>query len=437
MAVIFGIGAFQAFVFSLLLLTKNNRKTSDKFLAGFFFIVALYFFNICSSAFELWREFPDIIFIITLVVLTIGPLLYFYVLSLIGKKISKKQLIAHSIPIIGIYLIILPFIFHSKDEKTLYFTDKFINLPLNVSLGLFIQYLSAPIYFIWIIVILKKYKKDLKDTYSSIEKNNLDWMHKLLIGAITFWMMDCLNIYALNYTNLYYPYIVSFYIKILFMGFIILIGYYGIKQGGVFVLTSFQQLEESDILSKESTRSHSDKIAEENVKAFVAHIRDEKVNSEICIQDIAMNLKIPSYVLSQILNVKVNRDTNNGNDEKVKLIPDIEVGKHVGILLEYMKKEKVYLNSELRIQDIAIKLNISVHILSHILNVTLNQNFFDFVNTYRIEEAKTRLLDTQYNNLTVLAIAYDCGFNSKATFNRLFKQYTGTTPTQYKNSNTL
>jgi AraC-like DNA-binding protein len=351
---------------------------------------------------------------------------------LIGKEISKKQLFAHLIPIIGTYLIILPFIFHSKDEKALYFTDKFINLPLNVSIGLFIQYLSAPVYFTWIIIILKKYKKDLKDTYSSIDKTNLDWMRKLLIGAIIFWMMDCLNIYALNYTNLYYPYIVSFYIKIFFMVFIILIGYYGIKQGCVFVITQFQQVEESDIWSKESTKPLSDKTAEENVKALVAHIRDEKVDSEICFEDIAMSLKIPSHVLTHILNVKVKREYNNRNNEKVKLLPDNEVEKHIEILSVYMKKEKVYLNSELRIHDVAKSLNLSVHILSHILNTKLNQNFYDFVNKYRIEEVKTRIKDSRYINLTMIAIAFDCGFNSKATFNRLFKQYTGTTPSQYK-----
>ena len=97
-----------------------------------------------------------------------------------------------------------------------------------------------------------------------------------------------------------------------------------------------------------------------------------------------------------------------------------------------MQKEKVYLNSEIRIQDLANHLKIPVHTLSHLINASLNQNFYDFINTYRINEVKMRLQDEKYSHYTIVAIAFDCGFNSKATFNRLFKQYTGLTPTQYK-----
>ncbi|NOQ23727.1 MAG: helix-turn-helix domain-containing protein [Bacteroidales bacterium] len=368
---IFGIGAFQAFIFSLLLLTKKEKKEADKFLAGFFFIITLYLANIYSVKFNLWAKRPEIILSITLVSLTYGPLLYFYVQSLIGKEISRKKLKAHLIPIIGTFLIVLPFMFHSKDEKLLYFTDKFINLPLNVSIGTFIQYLSAPIYFIWIILILKKHKQNLKKNHSSIDKINLSWMRKLLFGVSSIWIIDCMNVYALNFTDLEIHYSISWIIKLFFIFFILLIGYYGINQGSIFAPLHEDQSKENNTLT----------------------------------------------------------------DIKIKLISDETADVHTQTVVDYMQKERVYLDNELRIQDVAINLNISVHILSHIINEKLNQNFYDFVNTYRIEEAKIRLLDKQYNDLTVVAIAYDCGFNSKATFNRLFKQYTGTTPTQYKNSN--
>ena len=102
-------------------------------------------------------------------------------------------------------------------------------------------------------------------------------------------------------------------------------------------------------------------------------------------------------------------------------------------MIKYIKNEKVFLNNELRIQDISIKLNIPVHIISYVINDKLDQNFYDLINNFRIEEVKSRLINPKFENLTIVAIAYDCGFNSKATFNRLFKKYTGTTPTQYKN----
>lgn len=89
---------------------------------------------------------------------------------------------------------------------------------------------------------------------------------------------------------------------------------------------------------------------------------------------------------------------------------------------------------ELTLKDLASALDIYPHYITQVLNTVFNQNFYDFINNYRIEEVKERLRDSQYRNLTVLAIAYDCGFNSKSTFNRIFKQKTGLTPTQYRNN---
>ncbi|MCD7936050.1 MAG: helix-turn-helix transcriptional regulator [Tannerellaceae bacterium] len=99
----------------------------------------------------------------------------------------------------------------------------------------------------------------------------------------------------------------------------------------------------------------------------------------------------------------------------------------------YMQKEKPYLHMDLTLKDLASALDTYPHYITQVLNTVFNQNFYDFINSYRIEEVKERLLDSQYQNLTVLAIAYDCGFNSKSTFNRIFKQKTGFTPTQYRN----
>lgn len=373
MYAIFLIGAFQSLIFSLLLLTKKENKKADKFLSAFFFVITLYLLNNYSVKFSLWKIFPEIISVITLVTLSYGPLLFFYVSSLIGKKINRKQILFHLLPIILIFLIILPFLFYSKEEKWLYFTDKFINLPLNVSIGTFIQYLSAPFYFIWIILILNKHKQNLKNTHSFTDKINLDWMRKLLYGGISIWFVDCLNVYALNFSSIEYPYIISIIIKIIFIIFIILIGYYGINQGSIF---------------------------------------------------------------SVIQSPKDNENTKT-KEEKTKRIPDEIAEKQANTLLNYMQEEKAYLNSELRIQDIAINLNLPVHVLSYIINTKLNKNFYDFVNQYRIEEAKFRLHDLDCNNLTIVAIAYDCGFSSKATFNRLFKKYTGITPTQHKNLKSL
>jgi len=259
MYIVFGLGAFQSIIFSLLLITKKGKHTADKYLAGFFFVITLYLLNIYSVKFDIWKKFPEIIAIITLVSLTYGPLLFFYVSSLIGQKVFPKHILLHAIPVSITFLIIFPFLFYSKEEKLLYFTDKFINLPLNVSIGTFIQYLSAPIYFIWTIIRLKKYKQHLKNYRSSIEKINLQWMRKLLYGVITIWFIDCLNVYALNFTDFNIPNFVSWYIKYAFIAFILIIGYYGVNQGSVFAVFPSQNFNNNTQVKDERLKRISDR----------------------------------------------------------------------------------------------------------------------------------------------------------------------------------
>ncbi len=108
---------------------------------------------------------------------------------------------------------------------------------------------------------------------------------------------------------------------------------------------------------------------------------------------------------------------------------------HLQLLLEVMDKEKPFLKNDLTLQKLAALLDISTHHLSQIINERLNLNFFDFVNGYRINEAKLRLVSPDFQNLTILAIAEECGFNSKSSFNTAFKKFTDVTPTEFKKQN--
>ncbi len=101
-------------------------------------------------------------------------------------------------------------------------------------------------------------------------------------------------------------------------------------------------------------------------------------------------------------------------------------------LFQHMEEFKPHLNPDLTISNLAELMNINVEYLSETLNNRLNRNFFDFINHYRIEEFKKRCNLTENKNITLLGIAFDCGFNSKATFNRVFKNATGKTPSEFK-----
>ncbi|MEP0262532.1 helix-turn-helix domain-containing protein [Dokdonia sp.] len=99
-------------------------------------------------------------------------------------------------------------------------------------------------------------------------------------------------------------------------------------------------------------------------------------------------------------------------------------------LTVYFDENKPYLNSELRLDDLAEKLNLSRHHTSQIINEHFDANFFDFINSYRIEEAKKSL--TSKNDLSITDIIFSSGFNNRVSFYKAFKKHTGTTPSSYK-----
>lgn len=100
-------------------------------------------------------------------------------------------------------------------------------------------------------------------------------------------------------------------------------------------------------------------------------------------------------------------------------------------LMLLMDAEKPYLDNELGLPQLADEMDISSHDLSYLLNEGFGMNFFLFINTYRVAEAKQLMLSEQHKHLNLLGIAYSAGFNSKTTFNTSFKKETGLSPSQF------
>lgn len=101
-------------------------------------------------------------------------------------------------------------------------------------------------------------------------------------------------------------------------------------------------------------------------------------------------------------------------------------------LKETVAINRFYADAELTLTTLALKLSIHPHDLSHIINVGLEKNFSDFINEFRVREVSRKMQDPASDKLTLLGIAYESGFNSKRTFNRVFKEITGKTPVEYK-----
>ena len=101
-------------------------------------------------------------------------------------------------------------------------------------------------------------------------------------------------------------------------------------------------------------------------------------------------------------------------------------------LLQHMQTNKPYLENEFRMNELAEQLAISPHHLSQVINENLNKNFSDFVNTYRVNEAKQLLHDSAYQDKYIIDVAYAAGFNNKTTFNKAFKEQTGMSPSVFR-----
>lgn len=103
-------------------------------------------------------------------------------------------------------------------------------------------------------------------------------------------------------------------------------------------------------------------------------------------------------------------------------------------LKELMETEKIYLQSSLKLLDVANLMEVQTHHISQIINQQEEKHFSDYINTYRVRDAKKLLIETDHK---IIHVAYDCGFNNKASFNNAFKKHTGMSPSQYRTSHSM
>lgn len=114
--------------------------------------------------------------------------------------------------------------------------------------------------------------------------------------------------------------------------------------------------------------------------------------------------------------------------------PVSELEKSKKQISDYMETHQPFLNPEITLPELAKNLKMSTNQLSQIINSGYNKNFNEFINSYRVEMFKSKLQDDSIQHLSLLGIALECGFNSKATFNRVFKKLTNQSPSQYQKS---
>jgi AraC-like DNA-binding protein len=353
------IGITQSLFAGLVVITKKPSVLSNRILAIWLFMIVF------DMLLTLLVYKVDTIFLFTTVPFAYGPLLYFYIHSLMHKNLPlKKRFLLHFIPFVVFFLLSLNFrklnitstvTFLEKDAYTIFRFIYGVSIFLSITGYSLIAYLT-----------ITKYQKNLKNlsAFTSADMT-LNWLKMItILFYVAYTLMFITGgIQVFGRMDPFRPAIIS-YVGLTIFAF--LISFYGIRQ-----------------------------------PVLLGWVLDENENAD------------------------TGRYKRSGLSE-----PDAD--KYLARLETYLQDKKPYLNSELTIYNLSSELDISRHHLTQVINEKLNKNFYTLINDYRLEEVKKRLENPEYQNYTLLAIAYDAGFNSKSTFNDFFKKSTGMTPSQYK-----
>ena len=362
---------FQCLILSFYLLTqKNNRRLSNIILAAFLLSKAISEIGGVLAHFEELRSyvishFPHLCYIDFPFHYVYVPVLYLYILSFTKRGFEfKKVYLLHFTPFI-FFCILITLKFHINSADTI---REILQTGSRFSsfehlLFDFLKNLQFFGYAIASLIVLKKYRIEIKNIYSTIEHINLSWLNFVLFGFIG-WK----SLRVLEYV--------------------------------LWIIT-------------------------ENINVFILYIAAEVIFIVFVSLIFLKGLKQPE-IFSGYNEIRLKRKY-----EKT-LLPDAIKEEYKNNLIRYMETKKPYLDPSLCLNDLAEKVSIPPHHLSQILNSCLKQNFFDFINSYRIKESKSILVEQGSNKKTILEILYESGFNSKSVFNTAFKKHTGMTPTQFR-----
>jgi YesN/AraC family two-component response regulator len=136
--------------------------------------------------------------------------------------------------------------------------------------------------------------------------------------------------------------------------------------------------------------------------------------------------------INEVEKIGLLNDHTESDQTPVKRIQDDKLAETLTRIASVMENDKLFKEPELTLQLFADKLGIPTYLLSQAINEGLKKNFYDLVNGHRVEEAQRLLRDPNNSNYTILSVGFEAGFNSKTTFNTVFKKFTGLTPTEFR-----
>lgn len=378
----------QATLLVLALLTfKHSNKTANYLLSSLIVLFTYYALIKILCYTDKIFQYPYFIRTYQPIFVLACVVIYFYSKALITPdfKFSRKESL-HLLPF-GLYILLLiPFFFSDPATKFAYLSPK--TITLSWVLELVFYNVAFFFYFGLSYRTVHRHQRHIRDVFSNLEKVKLDWLRNLLLMFGVVWVTALLR-FLTSFTSVGYE--IKLLTPLLLCLTIYLIGWYALRQPEIF----------KDLQGEIVRRNDQDTVtaAPSETQPSAQPTRFEQR---------------PKYEYSSL-----NSQDIEGYKEK---------------LLTLLERDRPYTHNDLKVQDLADHLGIPSYQLSQIINTELRRNFYDLINSYRIEEAKRLLTDPANQDLTILAIAYDVGFNSKSAFNTAFRKYAEMTPSQFRES---
>ncbi len=365
-------GVGLAFFLNLLLLSKSRKTFADKILACWLFVMNL---HLLLFYFRKEGLYPQLLASDFPLPLLHGPFLYLYTLALTNRLRSLKLFLFHFVPAAVVLIYLIHFFKLPVEQKLIIFNSQgagyeTFNLLRIVSINV-----SGVAYVVLSSLTLQKHRAFIQDQFSSTEKINLTWLQYLIYWIAAIWML----VFVGND-------VLIFAATVLFIMFI---GFFGIRQVGIFH-------------SKAPTLPDSQEPVAMSLDKITEPVED-----------------IPS---------ELSRDKRKYQKSGLREDSSETLHRNLDTL---MNKEKIFRESELSLTELALRLNTPPNYLSQVINEREGKNFYDYINTLRIEEFKRIVANPNSRKYTLLALAQECGFNSKSSFNRYCKKVTGKSPSEF------
>ncbi len=382
----------QGIIYSFLLVKKGfqSDNKSNYWLSLFVFLCSMYvapwmlgfagwYDNQPYRNFMFYVPFQHLFFI--------GPIIYFYTQSLLNPAFTfnKKQFLHLITGILYMLYVFAMYIYDVFIAKKIYFYANGMDKDFDMWYQIAGQ-ISLLIYFILSLRYYNLYRKLIVQIASNADAVLFKWIKNYLIA----FLIMIVSPYLFDIINFYFPNDNSYKDGWWFYLFYSLILYY-------IAITGYANSVETKI---------GFKLSVFNKKPIL--LLDENLKSSK-LEENTIDIEYEVYV--------------------EKISPEIELWKNK--IENLIKEQKLYQNPELSLSEISKKLQTNTSIISKAINQGFAMNFNDFINNYRIEAVKELFVKGEHKKSTLIGIAYDCGFNSKATFNRAFKKNTGFSPKDY------